>query len=363
MRDATEQTRQLIADGGFEARFVADLVYDGERRISGIGLERGSTRLSWDAGRFVAGSGETRIVWADDFASSVLPERVGDWFAPFGAELQIDCLIGAWPFTERISLGSFVISGVPNLQDQKVLWEGRAISPGQAFTVSLQDPLVRVQRGKFAFPVAPGSASAWSEIQRVTGMPVVRNLPDAFVPRTTSYEGSKADVVNRLFDLVDAWPHVDATGVLTGRPKAWPAPVDEVRGVVSEVRSMEPDRTFNRVVVEGKSPNGDAIFAIAEITEGPLRVRNEDGSVSPFGELTYEYTSEFLTTYAQCLSTARSLLPRVSKLRGQTQDIVEPFNPLREVGDVLKKGTGVVRVAQVTHEGPHTRLIVEVPDE
>ena len=363
MREATEQTRQLIADGGFDARYVADLVYDGERRLSDVTLARDGVSLSWNAGQFVAGSGQARIVWADDFATSALPERVGDMFAPFGAELQVYCLVSAGPFRERIGLGSFMITGVPDISEQRMLWGSRVIHPGQEFTVSLKDVMVRPQRDEFPFPTSPGSTSAWSEIQAVTGMPVLRNVPDATVPRTTSYEGEKSGVVNKLFDLLDAWPHVDASGALTARPKLWPAPVDRVAGVVSETRSMDAERTYNRVVVEGKSPSGAAIFAVAELTEGFLRVRNEDGSVSPFGVQTYRYASDMLTTYQQCLATARSLLPRVSKLRGLTRRIVEPLNPLREIGDVLETDNGLVRIKELSHDDAVTTSVVEVPDE
>ena len=54
-------------------------------------------------------------------------------------------------------------------------------------------------------------------------------------------------------------------------------------------------------------------------------MRNPDDSVSPFGGATYRYSSEFFTTFAQCDAYALELLPRVSRIRGVTRDVTEPF--------------------------------------
>lgn len=360
MREVSSQTRQMVEDGGFDAVFVADLMYDGDRRAADVPLR--DVSLRWDAGQFVAGSGQARIVWADDFGRSMVPKQIGDWFSPFGAELQVDCMIGAGVFSERVPMARLVIEEVPDATERALLWDGRLIHAGESFGVTLKDTLLRVQRDEFPFPTAASSTSVWGELQAITGMPVVRSLPDGVVPASIAYEGQKAAVVSQLLDVIGGWPHVDARGTLTARPKAWPAPVDAVRGVVSAPRSMASSRTYNRVVVEGKSASGDPIYSVAEITEGFLRVRNADGSVSPFGVQTYRYKSDYLTTLDQCRAYADALLPRVSRLRGVTRSIVEPFNPLREIGDVLTFEGQVVRVTQVEHSRPTTSLVVEVED-
>lgn len=360
MRQVSTSARELIRDGGFDAVWVADLMYDGERRLAGVPIA--NPRLSWDAGQFVAGSGAVDVVWSDDHARSMVPRQIGDWFSPFGAELQVDCIVGAGVFSERVPVGRFVIESVPEAEDQSMPFQGRRVHAGQVFPVRLKDPLVRIVRDEFPFPTRATSSSVWGEIQSITGFPVVRNLPDAVVPAGLAYEGDKSAVLSKLFDALGAWPMVDAAGVLTARPKAWPAAVGAFDGLVSAPVSMDASQTYNRVVVQGKASNGDPVYGVAEVTEGYLRVRNRDGSASPFGVATFRYASDYLTTRAQCDAYARDLLPRVSRIRGVTRTITERFNPLRELGDVLELDGGLVRVQSVDHDGARTQMVVEVPD-
>lgn len=361
LRAASSQAVSLIEDGGFERVWVADLLYDGERRLANVPVA--DVDLRWDGGQFVVGSGSLTVVWSDDFGSSMFPAQIGDLFSPFGAELQVDCIVRAGNFSERIPQGRFVIDSVAGLVSSRMPFQGRAINPGESFRLELKDSLVRVQREEFLFPVAAGSTSAWQEIGSVSRMPLVRNVPDAAVPAGTSYVDDRGSVLSRLFDLLGAWPHTDPSGALRARPKAWPAPVDEIRGVVSAPVVMESARTYNRVLVEGEAPDGTPLYGKAEVSDGFLRVLNRDGSASPFGVSTYRYASKFLTSQSAVAAYARELLPRVSRVRGVARDVSEPFNPLREVGDVLVFEGGLVRVRQVSHSGAVTNSVVEVPDE
>ena len=335
-------------------------MYDGERRIANVPVT--DVAPTWSGGQFVAGSATARVVWSDDHATSMIPKQIGDWFSPFGAEVQLDVILRAGRFAERIPQGRFLIESVGDAAESTMPFDGRLIHAGESFKINLKDTLLRVQRDTFPFPTAPRSTSVWEEIQSVTGLPVIQNLPDRTIPRT-AYEGDRDAVLSRLFDMLDAWPHMTPSGAITARPKQWPAPVDEIRGVVSAPVTLTSDRTYNRVVVEGKDPDGEPIYAVAEVHDGFLRVRNPDGTASPFGGSTYQYSSEFLTTVEQCENYARSLLTRVSRIRGVTRDVTEPFNPLREVGDVLSFQGGVVRVREVSHTGATTHLVVEVPDD
>jgi hypothetical protein len=360
MRDASQTVRELIEGGVPQVTWVADLMYDRERRLANVPIT--FPELSWDAGQFVAGSGSVRVMWADDFGTSMVPKVLGDWFSPFGAELQVDVILGAGVFTERVSVGRFVIEQVPDTQERAILFEGRPIHPGESFGLNVKDPLMRVLRDEFPFPTSPRSTSVWAEIQSVSGLPVVRSVPDATVPAGIAYEGDKASVVSQLFDVLDAWPQVDSSGSLTARLKEWGPVVDRVRGVVDAPVSMDSSKTYNRVVVEGKAPDGAPLFGVADVTSGFLRVRNSDGTASPFGVSVYRRASDFLVTQQQVDRYAQSLLDRVSRVRGVTREIVEPLNPLRELGDVLEFDGGVVRVASIRHDASTTRLVVEVPD-
>ena len=367
MRSCSDRARALIespADefgGGFDVTWVADLMYDNERRVQDLPVS--DPEVQWDGSSFVQGSGSVRVVWADDFGGSMIPRQVGDWFSPFGGEVQLDVIVSAGTFRERIPMGRFVIDEPTDVVEARMWFMGREIHPGEAFTLRLKDRLKKVEQDEFPFPTAPRSVSAWQEVQAITGFPVVRSVPDAVVTSAVAYEGEKRAPLNKLFDLMGAWPQLDPAGVLTGLPKAWGPPVGAIRGVVSAPVRMSAEQTYNMVVVEGKSPDGDPIYATADVHEGFLRVRNLDGSASPFGQKPYRDASEFLTTYEQCVQYARDLLGRVSRVRGVTRDVVEPFNPLREVGDVLTFEGGLVRVQKIVHSGGETRLVVEVPDE
>lgn len=366
MRPATARTIETIKAGGFDKTWVFDLMYDGERRLANVPVAK-DPDMTWDGSSFVAGSGKATVVWSDSHARSLIPRQIGDWFSPFGADLQVDCLIGGGVFTERIQMGRFMITGVPDASEANMLWEGRLIHPGESFTVEMKDPLTRVLRDEFPFPTAPKSSSAWTEIGNLTGMPVIRNLPDTTVP-ALSYEGSREDPLKAIFDRMDAWPHVDPSGALTARPKAWPDVVDTFDAVVAAPPSMTSTYTYNRVVVVGKSPDGEPLYGVREVTDGYLRVRNANGAHSPFGGATYRYASDWLTTQTQVDEYATQLLPRVARIRSVTREITERFNPLREVGDVVRfndtrrYGDGLMRVQKVSHPGGETRTVVEVPD-
>lgn len=335
-------------------------MYDGDRRLANVPISE--VDLAWDAGAFVAGSGSLRVTWADDHARSMIPRQIGDWFAPFGAELQVDCLVGAGVFTERIQMGRFVIESIPDTVESDLLWQGRLIHPGQSFGVRLRDGLVRVAQDKYAFPTASRSTSVWDEIQTVTGLPVIRNVPDASIDNPVTHDDEKSAATSRLFDRLKAWPAVTPSGVITARPKAWTSPVDDLTQVVAAPRVLTSDVTYNRVVVEGRDPAGVPIYAVAEIVDGFLRVANLGGAASPFGVKTYAYQSEYLTTFQQCQDYAAELLQRVSRIRSVVREVTERFNPLREIGDVLTFEGGLVRVQKVSHSDAETRLTVEVPD-
>lgn len=366
MKVVQDATRQLIADmgagrGGVQAVWTADLMYDGERRHEGLTFAE-EPAIYWDLSRFVACAGSVRIAYADVFGRSVVPREIGDAFSPFGAELQVDLIISAGRQRERIPMSRLVITDVPAAEDRRMLFQGVPVVPGETFQLEVKDRLTKVERDEFPVPTAAGSVSAWQEIQSVTGFPIIRSTEDALVPASLAYEGRKDPIVSKMFDLMEAWPHLTADGVLTALPKAWGDPVDEIQATVAKPVALSAERTYNVVVVEGKTPEGAPIWAIADVTEGFLRVRNADGGASPFGQKPYRYASEMLDTYEACARVAVNLLERVSRVQGVTRSVVEPLNPLREVGDVVLLDGGPVRIQTLSHRGAETRMTVEVPD-
>ncbi len=364
MWTGSEGLTQVLDSSAYDRAWLGSLIYNGVTRVADLPLVGPSFR--WDSGAQVAGSGSCQIVSTDPFGRSIVPRQIGDLFSPFGAELQVDVLIRQGDFSERVPMGRFVLDAVPTTREYSIEGPagGEPIVVESRIELSLKDYMLRVQRDRFAFPTAPSSTSMWTEAFDLTGLATLRNVQDVPVPRSVTYDEDRLKALDDLFAVADAWPHLTRTGQLTARPKQWPAPVSKFRGVVSAPRVMESDKVYNRVVVEGKSPAGVVIRAIAEVTEGFLRVRNTDGSRSPFGVATYRYQSGFLTTYPQCLATAQSMLSRVSRLRSVRRTIVEPFMPLRDVGDVvlLEAEGELARILSVTHNATTTTCEVEVAE-
>jgi hypothetical protein len=97
------------------------------------------------------------------------------------------------------------------------------------------------------------------------------------------------------------------------------------------------------------STTGGSVLASSELTAGPLRTQNLDGSLSPYRRVPYFYSSQYITTLEQAQQYCDTWLPRVSKLRSVSVKLTEIFNPLREVGDVLTvKRLGETFSARIT---------------
>jgi hypothetical protein len=369
MREVSQRALDVLAGGAYDLTWVADLIYDGVPRAQNLPIS--DPRFSWDGTRQVQGSGSCTVAWSDVFGQSIVPREIGDIFSPFGAELQADVMLTAGGFAERIAMGRFVLDRVPDAVEYAVTHprDGAPVVVESTVQLDLQDAFMRVKRDSFPFPSSPKSASMWDEAQRLTGLPVFRSIPDRTLPTTLTYEKDRADALESIFAAANAWPALTPQGALTAMSKDWPAPVGRIERVLDSPLEMRSETVYNRVVVEGKNPDaqGAPLIAVREITDGLLRVRNSDGSRSPFGGNTYTVALDSLTTQAQCEAYADELLPRVSRLRAVTRTVTEPLNPLREVGDVYvlvdksRRGEeSVVRVRQVEHAGAVTTLNVEV---
>lgn len=369
MRDISEQAQRVLKSGVYNITWTADLLYDGDPRAQNLPIL--DPRFSWDAEAQIQGRGSCGILWSDVFGQSIVPREIGDVFSPFGAELQADVILTAGRFRERIPMGRFVLDSVPSGVEYAVAHPHKGVPVVVESTVQLdlRDSFLRIARDSFPFPTSPKSTSMWAEAQLLTGLPVFRSIPDRVLPQNLTYEQDRLDALEAIFAASNAWPALTPQGALTAMPKDWADPVDRIEQVLDAPLEMRSENVYNRVVVEGKNPDpqGAPLIAVAEITDGLLRARNSDGSRSPFGGNTYRYSSDFLTTLEQCQQTAVETLARVSRIRAVTRRVTEPFNPLREVGDVLvlvdptRRGEeSTVRVRQVEHAGAVTTLNVEV---
>lgn len=355
-----------VLTGPADNHFVADLYYNGERRVEGLPITE--PRFREDGGATVQHSGRVTVVWSDDFATSMSPAFLTDPLAPFGAQLAVYSVVSAGPFTERVAFGRFEITDVPSARDEMMRFRGDWLTTGSVVELELKDLFYGVSQESFDTPSSPSDlTSTWRELGVLTGLPLVRNVTDAAITRSVLYPDSKLDAVYDLARvMLDATPHLTADGALTVRPSVWPALVATLRrgeGLISVVGGMSAAQVYNRVVV--RASGGDpSVLAFAEVTSGPLRVRNTDGSVSPFRTRTRYLSSEFVTTGIQAQAWADSELPKVSTLRARIVTVVETFNPLRERGDVIDIERPMVmlhgRVLTIDRSGSTQTLTVEI---
>lgn len=371
MREVSERLKGVLRGRSYSIDWVADLFYDGTPKAQNLGVL--NPQFSWDMSAQVQGAGSCEILWDDLFGQSIVPREIGDLFSPFGAELQVDVIVSAGSFAERIPMGRFVLDAVPDSVEYAIARAhgGLPIVAESRVTLDLSDYFLRIARDSFPFPSSPKSTSMWDEAQRLTGLAVIRSVPDRVLPTNIAYDQDRLEALGKVFGPSNAWPTLTPDGALTARPKEWPAPAGRLEVLLEAPLVMRSENVYNRVVVEGKNPDPDGppLRAFAEIKDGFLRTANKGGTRSPYGGNTLEYQSNYLTTQAMCQATANEMLPRVSRIRSVTRQLKVPFNPLFEVGDVLElvdtsrmNDESLVRIRSLAHDKAETTLEVEVSE-
>lgn len=340
MKAATDACRQVLAGGSFDRWYTADLYYGGERRLKDVPL--GDVQISEDDTRAVKGQASCTIVWEDDFGASIMPQEVGDLFSPFGSELAVYAIVSAGRSVyERIPMGWFPIVDVPTMRDATMFFGSGTITTGTRLELKLQDRFVGIQIDDFDVPSSPGQlGSVWTEIGNLTGLPLVRSIPDAPISREVAYQEDRMQAVLDLADILGGVPYATVDGALSMRTKAWGPKVDTLRrgesGTIVEIgKSMSADGVYNAVIFRGQDDAQGTVLSTSEITYGPLRTRNPDGTRSPAGRRPTFRSNQFVTTAEQAHDYTDSELARVSTLKAARWPITELWNPLRELGDVV----------------------------
>jgi len=153
MRFVSAEATSVLQAGGFEHHWVADISYDGTRKIQDVPLY--DVRLTDDDTSAIKGTGQATIIWTDDFGKSILPNEIGDLFSPFGTELTIYSVLTSGRLTERVQYGVFQVTDVPNMRDELTFFRGMSLSAGSVLELTLKDRLWTVQNDPFDVPSAP----------------------------------------------------------------------------------------------------------------------------------------------------------------------------------------------------------------
>ncbi|MDN4616402.1 hypothetical protein P5G50_18295 [Leifsonia sp. F6_8S_P_1B] len=348
-----------VLKGSFNHHYEADIFYGGERRLAGVPIT--SPEHKEDGAAAIQQSGSFTIVWMDDFGKSISPRQIGDTLSPFGPEVHLYSVLTVGKrASARVKLGQFPITNVPSAVDQEMEFRSELITVGSVVELEFKELTTKIDRDRFDVPTAPTVLkSVWDEVARITGAQITRSVPDAAISRAVMYQENRLDAVADLLDILDAVPHVTADGTLGARPNAWPDPVDSLQdgdggSLVSVGHAMNADETYNRIAFRGKSGQQQMILASAEITSGPLRTKEPDGTPSPFGRVTRFVSSDYITTTQQAQDYVNRELERTAGLGVVVVPVVETFNPLRERGDVIelreRRGARLGRIRSINRD-------------
>lgn len=324
----------VLAAGGFERYYVCDVVVDGTRVLSDVRLE--SCELQSDGRSKIRNQGTATFLYSDEIGTSILPETMTSWLTPYATYLTISMRIAVGEFVRKVLRGTFKIVGVGDPDDQKVSYQSRLITVNSKVSLKLADAFAVTDRERFLAPSGPAAlTSVWDELGRVSGLPLLRNVPDVAIARQVVYKESRLDALFDLADILAGVPYVNPAGQLTVQPNAWGAPTAPLTtgpdGTITRVKpdDLTDEGIYNQVVVRSFDSSQSVILATAQVTSGPLRY---DG---PFGRVPYFASSEWVTTSVDAQAYADALLPGVSSVPAVPFTIQCLPDPRREVGDVV----------------------------
>lgn len=261
--------------------------------------------------------------------------------ANYGQQLHVELgIIGPTGAAEVFNHGWYLITGWQLSEDDRTV------------TVTAVDLTQLLVDDRLYWTSGPGKSRTYRSAFTLlvhSNMPVVVDsaLSSKTVNSATVWE---RDRIKNLDDLADAWGarwYIDDNG--NAHASLAYTPVTQsttpqlvltsgVNGtVVNRSRDATRERLYNAVIVNGKTPSTTGAkqpFGYAQITaaSSPIRV------TGPYGRKPRFYTSELLTTDAQCTATAQSLLPQVSSVSRSEPVLCVP-DPSIELGDVLQVRT------------------------
>lgn len=317
--------------------------------------------LDFDMTAQIQGSGRV-YASRDSSGVSYVPKEMDDPLACFGQEIAIDRIVRSGDRQWEIPLGRFPIQDVPDKREYfrrfpsldpanpdndrrtVVAWDLQA---------TIVDRFDWIRGGDFLQPTSPISGNTtWQEIQRLSPVPIAKNIADQALPASLAYSDSRFDAIVTLFDNLGAEPAMNRQGALTGRVKdRWlTATVSEfkITGTVDVTGGMS-NAVYN--AVRARSSAADStIVGIAQILDAgnALRVGGPFNGGIP---KTYGYASPLLLTQGAADAAAATILQRVSTRNVQKITVTCLPNPLLDLGDwgtVIDGRTGETYTGEIS---------------
>lgn len=362
MRDVSTRMAEVLDGGQFDIELTIDVFYGAERTLRDLRVDP-SWEVSWRRSADAPGSGLVLVMYDSQSGESVAPREFTDLLAPFGQEvvLKLTVSVGA-EFREVVQLGRWQIDDVPSARDEHFRHLGRVVTDVSMVELSLIDQLEAVRADGFDRIESPRSPSAWDEMARLSGMKVLRSVPDATIPTSATWpaaNGGRLDAIRMLADHLGGTPYVMSDGTLTVLPRAIGEirrtfRLDEPDGTLLDATySMSREGVYNHIVGEYATEQREPIvIEAAQITSGPLAV------TGPFGRRTRYHRSPLVTTTAAAIRAQASELERTSKIGTFRMPVEAVIDPRVEIGDTVAidqpMDQFVGSVAEVTFRGNGT---------
>lgn len=336
VRQHTSDLEQVLT-GSFERELTVNVFNGSNRVISGAQFE--SWQLEADLGGRIRSSGRGVVVWTSTDGSSMSPVGTNGVLSPFRARLELVMTIRAGSFVESVSLGMFRVIGVPEAQDFTVSTINGEKVVASRVGVRFESLDTNVDRRGFTFPEqSKAGASAFSEIRRLTGMPLEQTVPDVILSAGKAWEakkGGRLDAVLELGKELGGQAVVNSRGAWEIIPDAVGSPVLTLslgeQGTVLDVADeIDTDNIYNEVVGSFEDPDGKPFYSIARVTSGDLSV---DGL---YETNTLYYANERVKTQAMGDKMVGLVLARSTGSQQYDVQIQCHVNPLVEIGDVVR---------------------------
>jgi hypothetical protein len=359
MRASSASLGDTLRGGSFNRELVGDVNYGSTRTLQDVPITNWS--LNGDVTADIKTSAEVSIAYSGDFAESVTPRKLTDALAPFGAEMTLYMLIGGGVFTERVKMGTYRIESVPKATDVQMRLGGAILTVGSTVDLQLLDRFHKVKRNPFrSLEQIPSLVSAWTELARLTGLQVTRNVPDVAIPATTVYPRERLAAVQMIAAVLGGDAFMTSAGTVSIIPTTPGAAVTTLeigeQGVVLDVEySMQSEDVYNCVYLDTETDDGIPIHAEAAITTGPLAVTGE------YDYNSVEYPNDkkaFIKTQAAADAAVAAELAKVSTVGNFEVPLQCVLDPRLELGDVTKLErmdsliTGRVRKYTMGRTGP-----------
>jgi hypothetical protein len=325
VRAGSDALKGVLRGGGFGTRLVVDSFYGATRTGTGLGAD--GWDLKWDSEAKIKSGGTLTLVEASDDGSTLVPRSFTDRLAVAGQEVNVALEVFTdGGFSERVQLGHYRVTAVPSSSESVVDVLGAPTVVSSRVSLTLEDRLIGVERKGFRSEQnPPAGATCWGELQRLSGLQVVRSVADKPVPSGTVYKAQQGGVLNAVEEIADALggvPYITPDGALSVLPDA--------RGTIIDLTdTMESEGIYNVVVGNFEDADRNPIYAVAQVTSGPFAVS------SPYGEYTRYYASDFVKTKAAAESAVKSILSQAQRGQSYRVPVQCIVNPLIEDGDVV----------------------------